>query len=200
MAIDWSVPVPNEDAEIRKWNYLILKFVKRLAYSGISEEDTISEMYEALLRAVRTYSITGGAAKSTWYYLHLLSASRSLYRKHMRTKRQIKPKSNSRIDESIDTVSIFGIDDEVCDLAMENLGPKQRRVIWMRMFEGKSRTAIAQELQVVAETVRTIEKQAIRIMRKTLEERGIFDIYDARHADGSSGEFDHKELPDETTH
>jgi RNA polymerase sigma factor (sigma-70 family) len=151
----------------------------------------VSEMQIALLKAIRTYDPNRGMKRISWYYLNLLSASRSMYRNH--TKNRISTKSNMKLDCPMDGDYVFGIDDRVCDLAMRDLDAKQHQIIHMRMYKGMSRPEVASALGITLQTVQTTEKRSLRIMRNALKERGINDIYDARHADGSNGEFICKE-------
>ena len=54
------------------------------------------------------------------------------------------------------------------EAAMNRLGDRERHIIQMRFFEGKTQVEVAQEVQISQAQVSRLEKNALLIMRQYL--------------------------------
>ena len=54
------------------------------------------------------------------------------------------------------------------EAAMNRLGERERHIIQMRFFEGKTQVEVAQEIQISQAQVSRLEKNALLIMRQYL--------------------------------
>ena len=60
------------------------------------------------------------------------------------------------------------VEDLSLEAAMEHLGERERYIIKLRFFEGKTQIAVAEEIRIAQAQVSRLEKNALRIMRQYL--------------------------------
>ena len=57
------------------------------------------------------------------------------------------------------------------EAAMKRLNARERHIIQMRFFEGKTQMEVAEEIQISQAQVSRLEKNALRTMRQYLTEK-----------------------------
>ena len=60
------------------------------------------------------------------------------------------------------------VEDLSLEAAMEHLDPRERYIIKLRFFEGKTQMEVAEQIQISQAQVSRLEKNALRVMRQYL--------------------------------
>jgi RNA polymerase sigma-70 factor (ECF subfamily) len=148
----------------------VYRFVRRRASSREEAEDLTQEVFEAAISALGQARIDAEAPPLAWLYT---VARRRLIDRF---------RAPARAGAMLDPEELSGADDErsygpwIVSALLDELGSldeAQRRVVVMKVFEGRSFAEIAVEVGATEEACRMRLSRGLAILRRQLERRGV---------------------------
>lgn len=175
--------------DLESFNQLVLRWerpIYALAYRVIGrEEDARDVCQETFLRAFRALSGFKGQAKfSSWLYRIALNLCRDWMRRERRTPVVQAPEGVDLTElvsergpvESIEEVVSRRDMSRMVARAMRALSEEQRTAVVLKEYEGLTFQEIADLLGCPLSTVKTRLYQGLTLLRRQLEEAGIYGV------------------------
>lgn len=148
----------------------VYRFVRRRASSREEAEDLTQEVFEAAIAALGQARLDAQTPPLAWLYT---VARRRLIDRF---------RAPARAGALLDPAELSGAEDErsygpsIVNALLEGLGSldePQRRVVVMKVFEGRSFTEIAAEVGATEEACRMRLSRGLANLRRQLERRGV---------------------------
>jgi RNA polymerase sigma-70 factor (ECF subfamily) len=148
----------------------VYRFVRRRASSREEAEDLTQEVFEAAISALGQARLDAGAPPLAWLY--------TVARRRLIDRFRAPARSGAMLDPA----ELSGAGDErsygpsIVNALLEglrSLDEKQRRVVVMKVFEGRSFAEIAAEVGATEEACRMRLSRGLANLRRQLERRGV---------------------------
>ncbi|MBL8896856.1 MAG: sigma-70 family RNA polymerase sigma factor [Planctomycetes bacterium] len=149
-----------------------VEWLRRLARSLLRAGDECTDLVqETLLEALRTPLRAGPGVRAWLRQVLLRRAARERLKRAARERREQAAARGEAQPSAEDIVARLAATRALTEAVLA-LPEAQRRVVWLRYFEELPPRAIARQLGVPVETVRTRTKRALAALRSALEARG----------------------------
>ena len=148
----------------------VYRFVRRRASSREEAEDLTQEVFEAAISALAQARLDAEAPPLAWLY--------TVARRRLIDRFRAPARSGARLDPA----ELSGAEDErsygpsIVNALLEglrSLPEAQRRVVVMKVFEGRSFAEIAAEVGATEEACRMRLSRGLANLRRQLERRGV---------------------------